>query len=75
MTIETYSRMDGSREEMKGASDLKLIERYEQVARVRSFAMNAGDSRSANRAFDEETSIREELRKRDRRLFVACSVS
>ena len=27
--------------------------------------MNAGDSRSANRAFDEETSIREELRKCD----------
>jgi hypothetical protein len=57
--------MDGSHEEMNGASDQKLIERYEKVARVRGLAMNAGDSRSANRAFDEETSIREELRRRD----------
>src|SRR5580704_8578712 len=66
LMIETYPCMEAmTREEMKGASDHKLIERCERVARVRGLAMNGGDSRSADRAFDEETAIREELRKHD----------
>lgn len=54
-----------TKDEMKNASNGELIDRYEQVSRARGRALNAGDSRSANNAFDEETIIREELRRRE----------
>jgi hypothetical protein len=50
---------------MKNASNDELIDRYEEVARAGGCATKAGDSRSANDAFDEETAIREELRSRE----------
>ena len=45
-------------------TDDGLVKRYEALASARGRALDRGDSTSANRAFDEEIAIREELRRR-----------
>lgn len=42
----------------------ELVNQYELLSTARGNYLDSGDSKAANRAFDEETAIRHELRKR-----------